>query len=148
MTPDRSRAIREAFRLPTPVLVHVAAGDLVVAGKRESALIGRIIHVQLRRRLVQWGRVNCESPDGIEARDGTLCDECRHPQCRPRLRIYIDRGATHWVLDLGRASARNLLVLEDAIVADGLRLEDCPLRLTVVPRSAPSEVRFERFPPR
>ena len=148
MTTDRARAIRKAFHLPTLILVSIVDEHFIVAGERKSELTGRILRLQLRRRLVQWGRVNCESPDGIEAHDGTPCDECRHPQCRPRLRIDIDRGAEHWVLDLGAASARNLLVLEDAMAAEGLRLDGCPLRLTVCQRRGRSEIRFERFPSR
>jgi hypothetical protein len=141
---DPKAAIRRAFLLPTQLLVRVNTHGFVVADETVTELSGRLHQVRLIRKLFENGTLACDSPDGIEARNGTLCDECRHPRCRPQLRIVLDRGAVHYLLDVNATSARNLLALEDELAAEGLRIEDCPVKLTVVPRGHWPEVRFER----
>lgn len=139
-------AIREAFRMPTPIFVRVAADHFIVDGEAVSILTGRLLRTQFLRKLFQRGALVCHAPDGVESTDGIYCDSCRHPRCRPYLRLYLDRGAVHLVLDLGPASARNFLAFEDDLVAEGLHLQHWPLRLTVTPRGSWGEVRFQRFP--
>lgn len=146
MSDQHKRAIREAFRMPTPISVRIAVDHFLVDGDAVPVLTGRLLRTQFLRKLVQHGALACYAPDGAESTEGVYCDDCRHPRCRPYLRLYLDRGAVHLVLDLGPASARNLLALEDDLVADGLHLEHCPLRLTVTPRGSWGEVRFQRFP--
>lgn len=146
MRDDDKQAIRTAFLMPTPIFVRVATDHFVVAGEPVAVLTGRFLRTQLLRKLFQRGALVCYAPDGVESTDAIYCDGCRHPRCRPYLRVYLDRGQVHLVLDLSPASARNFLALEDDVAAEGLRLEHCPLRLTVTPRGSWGEVRFKRFP--
>lgn len=141
---DPRAAIRRAFLLPTQLLVRVNPHGFVVADETVTELSGRLHQVRLIRKLFENGTLVCDSADGVEARNGTMCDACRHPRCRPQLRIVLDRGAVHYLLDVNATSARNLIALEDELTAEGLRIEDCPVKLTVVPRGHWPEVRFER----
>ena len=137
-------AIRRAFLLPTQILVRVTTQGFVVADEKVTELSGRLQQVRLIRKLFEDGTLVCDSPDGFEARNGTLCDECRHPRCRPQLRFVLDRGAIHYLLDINATSARNLIALEDELTAEGLRIEDCPVTLRIVSHGHWPEVRFDR----
>lgn len=141
---DPKAAIRRAFLLPTQLLVRVNTQGFVVADEMVTEISGRLHQVRLIRKLFENATLVCDSSDGIEARNGTLCDECRHPRCRPQLRVVLDRGPVHYLLDVNATSARNLIALEDALTAEGVRIEDCPVKLTVVPRGHWPEVRFGR----
>jgi len=141
---DLKAEIRRAFLLPTQLLVRVNTQGFVVADEMVAELSGRLQQVRLIRKLFQDGALACDSPDGIEARNGTLCEQCRHPRCRPQLRIVLERGSLHYLLDLNATSARNLIALEDELAAEGLRIEDCPVTLRIVSRGHWPEVRFER----
>jgi hypothetical protein len=138
---DPKAAIRRAFLLPTQLLARVTTQGFVVADEQVTA---RLQQVRLVRKLFENGALACDSPDGIEARNGTLCDQCRHPRCRPQLRIVLDRGAVHYLLDVNATSARNLLALEDELATEGLSIEGYPVKLTVVSRGHWPEVRFAR----
>jgi hypothetical protein len=142
---DPKAAIRQAFLLPTQFLARVTTQGFLVDDQPVAELSGRLHQLRLVRKLFANGALACDSPDGVEARNATLGDPCRHPRCRPPLRIVLDRGTVHYLLDVNATSARNLLALEDELATEGIPIEGCPLKLTVVSRGHWPEVRFHRL---
>lgn len=141
--------IREAFERPVSAWVRVTPKGFLLEGEsspRED-LEGRVLQVRLVRKLFRNGAIACQSPDGIRARDGTLCSQCLHPMCRPQLRIRLAARTVSSILDLSGRSAENLLALQDMAEAEGLDLVDLVLRLKVTDQGSWGEVRFERLPP-
>jgi hypothetical protein len=142
--PDRW-ATRRAFARPTVVLVRVSSKGFLLGQDRVAELHGRITQQRLLRKLFQDGDLACDSTDGIRARNGTLCDECRHPQCRPWLRIHLARDDRLYVVDLAVTSAQNLLELENQAEAVGERLDDWTVKLTIRERGNWGEVCFQKL---
>ena len=139
------RALRRVFAAPTPLLVRVSRDGFRVEDDTLSEIVGRLRGARLLRKLFKDGALACDSPDGITARNGTLCADCAHPRCRPVLRITLVRDSALYVLDLSTASARNFFDIEDQAAACGAELEGWTLRATVLPRDTWGEVTFERL---
>ena len=140
---ERQRLL-EAFLARVFVPVRVTRKGFLYHGELGSELQGRIAKRQLVRKLFEESRLVCDSKDGIRARDGTLCEECRHPRCRPQLRIQLAQGSTTFVMDLATTSAQNLLSIEGKAKAAGDHLQDWELRLAVLDQDTWGEVTFER----
>ena len=143
---DRLR-IRVAFQRPVYFPVKVTSEGFQTDSDFFPELTGRIIKSTLVRRLFEDGSPVCSSPDGIRAENGILCDECRHPLCRPRLRIQLAAGPSVYVMDLPPTSAHNLFLLEDQAAARGEKLVNWTLRLSVFGHDHWGEVLFERTDP-
>lgn len=137
-------ALRRAFA-PRSSFVRVTPKGFVVHDELRSEMTASLCGIQLIRKLFENGSLSCDSSDGTQARDGTLCDECRHPQCRPQLRLEITSDSERYVLDLSSTSARNLFAIEDEVEEHGDKLMNCTLRLFVIDRGHWGEVCFERI---
>mgnify|MGYP001236370613 FL=1 len=144
MTPDRG-TMRRAFAKPTVLLVRVSPKDFLLGQDRVTALYGRITQQRLLRKLFQEGDLVCDATDGLRARNGTSCDACRHPQCRPWLRIHLASQDRLYIVDLAVTSAQNLLDLEDQAIAAGARLHDWTVKLTIRERGSWGEVCFQKL---
>lgn len=139
-----SDAIRRAFAPVSTVPVRVTAEGFVVAGHEVEVLCGRVVRTSLVRKLFEDAVLVCDSLDGIRARNGTKCDICRHPRCRPQLRIWLADGSLRYLIDLPTTSAQNYFTIEDEAQAQRIPIDDWQLKLTVVDRGQWGEVRFER----
>lgn len=137
--------LRRAFADTAPLLVRVTQDGFLVDGDVQPELVGHVTRADLLRKLFQDGKLLCNSTDGVTARNGTVCAECRHPRCRPQIRLALaGNDATH-IIDLGTTSARNLFAVADEAQRDGATLDGWLLRLTVQPREGWGEVHFERL---
>ena len=136
--------LHEAFHKPPVRLVRILPDGFLTEGRRFVQLTGRIARTRLLRKRFEAGALVCDSPDGIQARNGTICDACRHPDCRPWLRVHLATTEEVYLLDLAVVSARNLLALEEEAAQQGTDLTRWTLRLTVTSHGRWGEVRFER----
>ena len=143
MNPD-TRALRRAFAKPTTFPVKVSPRGFLIRDELSLELTGRVGKTHLVRKLFEDGVLICDSRDGREARNGTLCADCRHPRCRPQLRIHLHREPVIYILDLAFTSAQRLLNLEADALEEGMRLDQWTLRLTVRDHGYWGEVCFER----
>lgn len=134
--------VRDAFRQTPRVLARVTPRGFACDGREVPALEGRVTGLGLVRKLFKDSALVCSSKDGVRARDGTLCDECRHPRCQPQLRVELRASDRVLLLDLAFSSARNLLALRERVEAEGVALEDVVLRLSVLDRGRWGEVVF------
>ena len=141
---DRQR-LRDAFRKPIYLAVRVTPEGFDVQEHHYPELQGRIVKATLARKLFDDGVLACASPDGIRADAGTVCHECQHPRCQPRLRLQLACGALLYVLDLPTTSAQNFFALEDQAEAQGARLVDWNVRLRVISREHWGEVTFKKI---
>jgi hypothetical protein len=141
------RSIRDAFRRPAPCFIRVTSTGFLIDGKTCLDLVGRPATYRLLRKLFEDGQLVCDSPDGLTARNGTLCDACRHPRCRPLLRLHLVGTTSNYVLDLPASSAENFFAVEDQALAEGDRIDRWTLHLTVTPNGTWGEVHFERLRP-
>ena len=131
MSADLPR-IRRAFGRPAFRFVRVTPTGFVIEDEDPvDELTGRIRKTHLVRKLFSEGTLACDSKDGITARNGTLCDECRHPRCHANLRVHIQEGPAVHVLDLAPSAAKALLAFADVLEAKHIELDDVPVRLTV-----------------
>jgi hypothetical protein len=126
--------------------VRVRPEGFLLGGKPPplEELEGRMTRVMLLRKRFHERALICFSPDGMEGRDGTPCQQCLHPDCRPHLRVHLRSTAYLFVIDLGGRSAENLLQLEEEAEAEGRELVDFIFHLTVVNHGRWGEVCFER----
>jgi hypothetical protein len=136
--------VHEAFRKPPVRLVRVLADGFLVEGRSLASLTGRVTRTRLLRKRFDAGALVCDSLDGIQARNGTICEACRHPDCRPWLRVHLATADDVYLIDLAVVSARNFLAVEEAAAHQGQDLSRWTLRLTVVSRGRWGEVRFDR----
>ena len=143
MSHERAR-MRSALARPTFLFVRVAPGGFVLEHEDREDLTGRIVKSHLLRKRFEEGMLACDSRDGIAARDGNVCESCRHPRCLAFVRIHLRDGPVTYVLDLAPTAARALLDLTDDVEAKDQRLEDVPVRLTVENRGRWGLVRIER----
>jgi hypothetical protein len=138
--------LRNAFGKPVYAMVRVTANGFAIDDDLYPELRGRITRLSLTRKFFHEGMLECSSPDGIRAMDGTLCENCLDPRCKPRLRVHLTLDKITYVLELPGTSAANLFRLEDEIKAQKLQLVDCPLLLTIESRGHWAEVIFKRLP--
>jgi hypothetical protein len=138
------RTIRAAFCRPTTRLARVTPQGFLVDDVRHQELVGRLDSYQLLRKRFEDGELVCDAPDGVNSRTGQSCQACLHPQCRPQLRLRLRDGPFSYLIDLAVTSAENLFAIEDDAAAEGCRIEDWHLRITIKPRGGWGEVRFER----
>jgi hypothetical protein len=146
MSPDRTN-LRRAFQRPAVFPVRITPKGFVVEGELLPlpALRGRIAKTVLVRKLFEDGFLVCDSKDGIRSRKGVLCDECRHPSCRPLVRMQLADGPLVHLLDLPFTSAKNFFALEDEAQRAGVSLASWLLELTVTDHETWGEVRFTRL---
>ncbi len=139
---------RRLFARPPTRLVRVRPGgfEFQDTGEVVPEILGHVTAHRGQRKLFLEGILACQSSDAVVAANGTVCETCRHPLCRPQIRLYLaDRNALY-VVDLAVSSAKNFLDLEDSVQGEGLRLRDLRLRLCVEDRGHYGEVQFERAP--
>jgi hypothetical protein len=134
---------RNLFTRRPHLLVKLSPKGFRVFDDPEPELFGRVAKRQVIRKLFQDGELSCDSTDGIRARNGVLCDECRHPRCQPILRIQLAGDRAVYVIDLAPTSARNFFTLESRLVQQGKCIETTELKLTVTDRGHWGEVSFE-----
>ena len=148
MKADDTLPLFRAFAAPLTRLVKLTPEGFLIRdeGGEEVCpeLSGRLRKMQLLRKRFEDHLLVCQSADGATADDGTACEGCLHPRCRPQLRIHLAEGPAVYVIDLNVTSARNLLALQEQAEAAGGALEDWTLRAAVVPRGYWGEVRFTR----
>lgn len=137
--------LREAFQKPTYVQVRVVSNGFDVADDHYEELRGRIVKTSLLRRLFDDGFLACSSADGIRAEDGTLCQECQHPCCQPRLRVHLAYERLIYVFDLPPTSAANFFAFEDRAESQGARVIAWTVRVAVIDRDHWGEVTFEKL---
>jgi len=135
--------IRRAFQQPTYFPAKVTPEGFFVDEELLDTLKGQAIKSHLLRKRFEDGELTCDSRDGVTASDGTDCNACLHPQCRPILRLHLRCGCVVYVIDLAITSAQNFFRLEDVLEADGCRTECTTIKLSVVNRGYWGEVRFE-----
>lgn len=144
------KTLARVFQERTYVFVRVTPdGFERTDGSPVATLLGRIQKHHLIRKRFEGGRLACDSRDGVRSRRGFVCDECRHPLCRPQLRVHLVPDFTTkvtYVVDLAVTSAQNLLALSDELAREEKRLDDVLLQLLVVRHGHWGEVRFERRP--
>ena len=138
------QGFREAFRKPTILLVKLTPKGFLIEDEIHPELTGRVVKTRLVRKRFEDRVLVCSSLDGIRARDGSVCDECRHPGCQPQLRAHLVQGEAIYILDLAASSARNLFAAEDEAAANGEQLRDWTLRLSMRNRGHWGEVCFQR----
>lgn len=139
---DRLR-LRQAFKRPPYLSAKVTPQGFEVEDSLFDELRGRITKVTLTRKLFDDGYPVCSSPDGVKAADGTLCDECKHPNCQPKLRTQLASDTAIFTLELALTSAQNLFALEDKVEAAGQRLVDWIVKLKIIDHDHWGEVVFE-----
>lgn len=137
------KVLRFAFKRPVSVLVKIARDGFRIDDDLTPAIEGRVVKTALLRKRFDGSVLICVSQDGITARNGTACESCLHPLCRPQLRIYVHDGVVSHVIDLAATSARNFFRVEDEIGRRELMVSDVVLRLTVVDRHRWGEVCFQ-----
>jgi hypothetical protein len=103
-------------------------------------LRGRVVKAAIIRKRFEDGALVCDSKDGVKGRDGLVCDQCRHPRCRPMMRIHFLCAGIHLVIDLAPSSANNLVALEQRGDVD---LETTELQISVLDRGHWGEVVFQ-----
>jgi hypothetical protein len=135
-------AWRRAFQPAIYFPAKVTPEGFFVDEEHLDTLEGRVQKTHLVRKRFEDGEFACDSRDGVTARNGTRCEACLHPQCRPMLRLHLRNGGVVYVIDLAVTSAQNFLRLEDILEADGKKLDDTPLELSVLNRGYWGEVCF------
>ena len=140
---DNKQTLRNAFRLPVSMLVKISKNGFWIGDDRLEAIEGRVVKTVLLRKRFDGSVLVCDSQDGVTARNGTVCESCLHPLCRPQLRIHVHDGVVSHVIDLATTSARNFFRVEDEVARRELRRSDVVLRLTVVDRKQWGEVCFQ-----
>ncbi len=140
----RPSAHRHLFNRPTVVFAKVRPDGFLLSQTEElvSELKGRVMQVIAMRKLFDGAVLACQSRDGATSQDGARCEECRHPRCRPVLRLRLADGRVHYLLDLAISSARNLIALEERLERQGSALEAVPLQLSVSNRGRYGVVEF------
>lgn len=133
---------RRSFRKNLWVPIRVRPGGFEIEDVLYEELTGRVIKVRLLRKRFEEGTLECYSADGVRSREGVLCDECRHPECRPQLRVHLESGSTIFVFDLAHTAAMNLLTLEEDLRTKSRDLATTDLVLTVINRQWWGEVSF------
>ena len=139
----KPQTLRRAFAQPTTFLVKISPQGFLVRDELASELTGRVGKAHLVRKRFEDGVLVCDSKDGRQARNGTRCPECRHPRCRPQLRIHLHWESVIYILDLAFTSAQSLLDLEAEAAGQGQTLDQWTLRLTVRDHGYWGEVCFE-----
>jgi hypothetical protein len=138
--------LRGAFAQPTLFLVKLQSDGFEISGQAYEELAGQVVKTRLLRKLFEDGALSCQSKDGVTADNGSACNQCRHPRCRPILRIQILEQQRRYLIDLNASSANNLFTIEDQLHAAGQALATTRLRLTVFNHGQWGEVRFEPLP--
>jgi hypothetical protein len=136
---------RRLFARTPLLLVRVTPQGFLVVETDETApeLVGHAVAARPQRKLFLDGTIACQADDATHSRDGKPCEECLHPLCRPQIRLRLADRRVHYLLDLAVTSARNLLDVEERLAAQGRKLADAGLRLTVKDRGHYGEVCFE-----
>jgi hypothetical protein len=143
----RTTSTTSGFRHDFPrriwVPVWVRPQGFEIADDIHDQLSGRIVKTTLIRKRFEDNFLACRSTDGVRSTDGTLCDDCQHPDCHPQLRIHLAQGSTTLVIDLAPSSARNLMALEEQLQSNDGDLATTELELTVHNHGWWGEVRFQ-----
>jgi hypothetical protein len=146
MNPENRQRLRRAFAQDTLFFVRLKTDGFEIDGQAYSELTGRILKTILIRKLFEDGAMVCQSKDGRTAENGTACEACKTPRCRPILRIQLAEQNLRYLVDLNASSAHNLFALEDRLLADGRSLADTHVKLTVRTHGHWGEVLFQPLP--
>lgn len=139
------KELRQAFRRHPRVVARVTPHGFAFFDQEVPHFEGRIAKAHVVRKLFWDSVLACFSQDGVRARDGTLCDDCRHPRCQPQMRIHLHERHAVFLVDLAYSSARNLIALLDELDGEGLAVDDVTLRLSVLDHGRWGEVVFARL---
>lgn len=131
--------VRHEFGRACYSYVRVTPKGFDVDGEIIEHLRGHVVKAAVIRKRFENGELVCESKDGIVGKDGLVCDQCRHPRCRPMMRIHFLCGGVHLVIDLAPTSSQNLVALEQR---DHVNLATTELQIAVVDRGHWGEVVF------
>lgn len=146
MNSDHQKRIRRAFTQESIFFVRLRTDGFEIDGQAYSELAGRILKTVLIRKLFEDGAMVCQSKDGQTAENGTACDACNNPRCKPILRIQLAEQNLRYLVDLNASSAHNLFALEDRLQADARSLADTHVKLTVRSHGHWGEVLFHLLP--
>lgn len=146
MNDKHPNRIRRAFAQESIFFVRLRTDGFEIDGQAYSVLAGRILKTTLIRKLFEDATLVCQSKDGQTAENGTACDACNNPRCKPILRIQLAEQNMRYLIDLNASSAHNLFALEDRLLANGRSLADAPLKLTVRSHGHWGEVLFQILP--
>jgi hypothetical protein len=138
--------LRGAFARAALFLVKLLPEGFEIDGQSYDELGGRVVKTGLLRKLFEDGALSCQSKDGLTADNGSACEQCRQPRCRPILRVQLLEQQRRYLIDLNASSAQNLFAVEDQLQAAGQKLAETRLRLTVCNHGQWGEVKFERLP--
>ncbi len=138
------KSLRGAFRKPPCILVKVLPVGFVVEDQITEELTGRLANVRLIRKRFEEKVLACDSSDGERSKEGRVCAQCLHADCRPSLRIHLISEGITFVIDLAFTAANNYFSLEDQAEDDGENIRDWFLSLHVVNRGHWGEICFEK----
>jgi len=141
---NKKRSIRKAFQKPPCLLVKVVPKGFCVEDEIIETLTGRIVRSRLIRKRFEENALVCDSSDGKRSREGQVCSECRHADCRPLLRIHLRSEGIRYVIDLAFTAAHNFFCMEDQAEACGEKIKEWDLSLNVVDHGRWGEVRFDK----
>ena len=141
---NKKQSIRQAFQKPPCLLVKVLPKGFCVEDQIIEKLTGRIVKSRLIRKRFEENTLVCDSLDGELSREGRMCSECRHADCRPLLRIHLFSDGIRYVIDLAFTAANNFFCMEDQAEARGEKIKEWDLSLYVVDHGRWGEVRFDR----
>lgn len=138
------KSLRGAFRKPPCILVKVLPVGFMVEDQVVEELTGQLVHVRLIRKRFEDNVLTCDSSDGKRSKEGRVCAQCIHTDCRPFLRIHLSSEGMTFVIDLAFTAANNYFLLEDQAEARGENIRDWLLTLHVVNRGYWGEVCFKK----
>lgn len=149
---SHDKTLHNAFSARSYLFVRVTPGGFHIHADQadESAaasLTGQVRKHHLVRKRFEDAVLVCDSKDGRRSRQGNACQECRHPLCRPSIRIHLVPPFTSrvvYILDLAVTSSQNFLRIAAEIEAEHKSLADVTLKLSVYNQGHWGEVRFER----
>ena len=127
-----SKDLRDAFEEQPLKLVRLVPGGFRIEDRLHEELIGSIERIHLVRKRFENRSLVCASRDGVIAKDGTRCQDCLHPRCRPWLRVYLRGERYRYLLDLDQEAARLVFECEDIAEQAGACLAEWTLRLSVL----------------
>jgi hypothetical protein len=146
MNPENRQHLRRAFAQDSLFFVRLLPDGFEIDGQSYHELSGRILKTVLIRKLFEDGTLVCQSKDGRTADNGTACEQCLNPRCRPILRIQLAEQNMRYLIDLNASSAKNLFTLEDRLQAAGQVFSNTHLKLTVCNHGHWGEVLFDPLP--
>ena len=129
----------------TPSRFIISYRGMYLPDDETQELCGEITRLHLVRKRFEDNCPVCQSRDGKTSMDGTLCETCDDPDCRPGLRLYLNSGNRRCIVDLNATSAQNLCAFNDQLEKEGGCLEGQAIRMSLKNHHYWAEVCFEKF---